>query len=129
MSEVVLDASALTDLLVGGSNAGAIRQRLTNHALHAPAHIDVEVVEALQEMAAQGMLTSEEVDRAIARLQTAPITRHELASLAQGAWLRRDAIPVDSAFYVELAERLKIRLVSIDERLRSSASADVLGAK
>lgn len=128
MSEVVLDATVLTDLLVGGENAVVIRERLTNHALHAPAHIDADVVEALELMASQGLLSASDVERALRRLEAAPITRHELASLAKGAWLRRDAVPVDSAFYVELAERLQIRLVTLDERLRGSAASEILGA-
>jgi len=127
MSELVLDATVLTDLLVGGAKSALIRERLTNHALHAPAHIDADVVEALELLAEQDLLTPQEVDRALSRLQAAPITRHELASLAQGAWLRRESVPVDSAFYVELAERLNIRLVTLDERLSASATSEVLG--
>ena len=38
MAEVVVDASALVDLLLDNELGGAVRRRLAGHALHAPAH-------------------------------------------------------------------------------------------
>jgi predicted nucleic acid-binding protein len=44
---LVLDASAMVDLLVGSPQGVAIGARLRGHDLHVPAHFDAEVSSAL----------------------------------------------------------------------------------
>jgi predicted nucleic acid-binding protein len=44
---VVLDASVLVDLLAGTELADQVRRRLAGAVMHAPAHVDVEVLSAL----------------------------------------------------------------------------------
>lgn len=47
MDEVVVDASALVDLLLDNALGGAVRRRIAGHVLHAPAHLDAEVLSTL----------------------------------------------------------------------------------
>ena len=44
---VVIDASALMDLLLGGVLGEAVGARIASTSLHAPSHLDTEVLSAL----------------------------------------------------------------------------------
>jgi predicted nucleic acid-binding protein len=44
---LVLDTSAMVDLLVGSDHAGSIQAHLHDAELHAPGHFDAEVLSAL----------------------------------------------------------------------------------
>lgn len=118
MSEpVVVDASVVVDLLAGTVRASAVRTALEGTILHAPGHLDAEVLSALGRLQRAGHLTAGQVEEGLAHLARAPITRHELKPLLVGAWARRDAFRLADALYVELAERTGYPLLSTDERL------------
>lgn len=126
---VVVDASALVDLLSGAESAFAVRQRLRGTVLHAPAHVDAEVLSALGRMNRAGDLPSTKVDVALERIATMPVTRHPLADLVSGAWARRDGLRLVDALYVELATRVQAPLLTLDRRLaRASPVAEAIVA-
>jgi predicted nucleic acid-binding protein len=56
--EVIVDASAMVELLVGSPLATAIRNRLQGYEPHAPAHFDAEVLSALGRSHRGGHLTT-----------------------------------------------------------------------
>lgn len=124
---VVIDASAMVDLLACTDRFEAVRARLAGTIMHAPAHLDVEVLSALGRMHRAGVLAVAEVDAALDGLTSAPVTRHLLASLVSGAWARRDTFRLTDALYVELADATGSVLVTTDRRLaRGWPSADVI---
>jgi len=95
--------------------------------LHAPMHIDAEVLSALGRLFRAGELTAELVSAALASLVAGPIERHPLAPLLLGAWARRHNLSLRDALYVELADQLGARLVTTDTRLAAATSlADVV---
>ena len=114
---IVLDASAMVDLLGG---RGAARRELMERAVHVPAHFDAEVLSALGRLRRAKLLKRDEVTAAIASLSSAPFTRHTLEDLAGGAWRRRDNLRLVDALYVELAERLRVPLLTTDAGLASA---------
>jgi predicted nucleic acid-binding protein len=114
---VVVDASVLVDLLADTEVAPAARSRLARAVLHAPAHIDAEVLSALGRMNRAGELATSAVDDGLAHLATVPITRHDLPGLVAGAWSRRADLRLLDALYVELAARLGVRVLTTDHRL------------
>ncbi len=125
----VVDASVLVDLLAGSENASVVHNRLRRCVLHAPAHIDAEVLSALGRLYRAGALSDDDVTAGLARLEIAPLKRHPVAGLVAGAWLRRDSFRLVDAVYVELAARLQLRLLTTDLRLaRSCSSAEVIAA-
>lgn len=115
--DLVLDASAMVDLLVAGRTAAAIGRRLSTSTIHVPAHFDAEVLSALGRLCRAGELSVDEVCALVAAVGRAPFTRHLLPDLMGGAWARGETLRVADAFYVELAERLDVPLLTTDARL------------
>lgn len=128
MVEVVADASALVDLLLGNEFGHAVGKRLAGTGLHAPAHVDAEVLSALGRLHRAGALDASAVEYKLTALAAAPITRHGVDDLLFGAWARRHRLRLADALYVELAARLDCLLVTTDRRLHDEPSADIISA-
>lgn len=114
---VVVDASALVDVLTGTTYAPALRARLHDAVWHAPAHLDAEVLSALGRLHRAGLLQADEVDQRLALLTSMPVRRQLLPPLLPGAWARRADLCLVDALNVELAAQLKAPLITTDQRL------------
>lgn len=126
---LVIDASALIDLLIASELADAVAGRIGSAPLHAPGHLDAEVLSALGRLHRAGAITARAVRQRLAELADAPIARHEVGGLLVGAWGRRQRLRLADALYVELAEQLTATLVTTDEALgRAVAIAEVIEA-
>ena len=128
MAEVVLDASAFVDLLLGNPLGIAVRARLAGQALHAPGHVDAEVLSAFGRLNRAGDLDDDTVTRLLGSLVDAPIERHPVRELVSGAWVRRSQLRLADALYVELATARGAPLVTTDRRLRALPMVDVVVA-
>lgn len=128
MAEVVVDASALVDLLLGNDPGEAVRARLAGHALHVPAHADAEILSALGRLHRAGAVEAEGVDAMLEKLAAAPIERHPVADLLTGAWSRRHQLRLADALYVELAAARSLALITTDQRLHPMPVAEVVVA-
>jgi predicted nucleic acid-binding protein len=126
MAEAVVDASALVDLLVDNDLGRAVRRRIAGHALHAPAHVDAEVLSAVGRLHRAGDLDAGTVETRLRALAAAPIQRHPVNELLIGAWMRRHQLRLVDAVYVELAVRRRLPLVTTDHRLRAAPSVDIV---
>ena len=125
---LVIDASVLVDLLAGPDYAAAAAERLRGTALHAPAHLDAEVLSALGRLHRAGQLSESEIDGALTRLRSLPLTRHLLGDLLAGAWEHRASIRLVDALYVHLAVRMDVPLLTTDRRLaRVCPIAEIIG--
>ena len=126
---VVVDASAMVDLLLGTSLGAAVADRLRGEQLHAPAHFDAEVLSALGRLHRAGSLSPGQVGTRLARLESAPIARHPIVELGRGAWGRRSNLRLVDALYVELAARLGVPLLTTDAALAAAdRRAELVGA-
>jgi predicted nucleic acid-binding protein len=124
---IVVDASAMVEALIGTPLGAAVRTRFRGCELHAPAHLDAEVLSALGRLNRAGELDAEPVAAALGELAVAPIVRHHLANLLAGAWSASDQLRLADAIYVELSKALDAALVTTDERLaRASANAELV---
>lgn len=117
---LVLDASAMVDLLTAERRAVDIGSRLSAGRVHVPAHFDAEVLAALGRLHRARALSVDEVSALVAALRSAPFTRHQLPGLLEGAWSRRENLRLTDALYVELAEDLGAPLLTTDARLSNS---------
>lgn len=129
MAEAVLDASALVDLLLGNEIGHAVQRRVAGHVLHAPAHVDAEVLSASGRLHRSGAIEADDVEAMLVRLAAAPIQRHPVAVLLIGAWTRRHQLRLADALYVELAASRSLPLVTTDGRLRPVPVAEVVTAR
>jgi predicted nucleic acid-binding protein len=124
---VVIDASAWIDLLLSEAASGRIADRIEQNILHAPAHIDLELLSAFGRIERSGKLTSAEVDLRLRAAESVIIQRHALDGLSAGAWRRRQSLRISDAFYVELADKLDVPLITTDLRLaRATSRAEVI---
>lgn len=118
---LVVDASAMVDLLLGAARAPAIRDRLRGSELHAPAHFDAEVLSALGRLERAGHLAASDAEDRLQRLADAPLERHPLPGLLVGAWQRRHNLRLVDALYVELGTSLDAPLLTVDTGLAAAA--------
>jgi predicted nucleic acid-binding protein len=124
---VVVDASAWVDLLLGEPRGARVADRLEDQSLHAPAHIDLELLSVFRRIERAGVLTPAQVDARLRVAHDVPIRRHTLADLADGAWRRRANLRISDALYVELAVQLDIPLITTDRRLaRATPHAEAI---
>lgn len=128
MAEAVADASALVDLLLGNELGSAVRRRIAGHALHAPAHVDTEILSALGRLQRAGTIEADDVETMLYQLAAAPIQRHPVTDLLLGAWARRHQLRLADAVYVELAMSRGLSLITTDRRLQSVPVADIVVA-
>jgi predicted nucleic acid-binding protein len=117
---LVVDASALVDLLLGNDVGIRVEYRLRGQELNAPAHLDAEVLSALGRLHRAGELNDEQVSERLDALATATIERHPLATFLAGAWTRRHTLRLVDALYVELAEQLGATLLTTDGPLAAA---------
>lgn len=118
---LVLDASAMVDLLVSSSLAPSVGARLLGSELHVPAHFDAEVLSALGRLHRAGHLTSRQVTERVQLVASAPMARHLLQTLLQGAWRRRENLRLVDALYVELASQLDTAIITTDRGLAAAS--------
>jgi predicted nucleic acid-binding protein len=127
---LVIHASALVDLLVTERLGLVVGVRIEGCVLHAPAHVDADVLAVLGRLHRAGALEAGEVARLLEFAATAPIERHDVAQLLAGAWRRRDRLNLVDALYVELADSLDLPLLTTDGRLaRHTERAEVVSVR
>ncbi|TMC46134.1 MAG: type II toxin-antitoxin system VapC family toxin [Chloroflexi bacterium] len=117
---MVVDASAIIELLLATAVGRTVAQRIQRQGLHAPAHIDAEALSALGRLQRNGQLSERDVSSRLKLLTEAPIERHPLSPLLLGAWRRRKNLRLVDALYVELASQLDLPLLTTDTRLASA---------
>lgn len=113
----IVDASALLDALLPTKRQDAAHAALRGHELWAPSIIDLEVTSALWRMTRSHEISTEEAERALGGLASAPIRRLHHTELARSAWRTREAIRISDGFYVAAALALEADLLTSDARL------------
>lgn len=116
---IVLDASALVELVLGTSTGRAIAARIADPevSLHVPHLADVEVAQALRRYVRDGELDAGSAGRALADLRALDLQRHSHEPLLDRVWALRDNLSAYDAAYVALAEALDAPLLTCDGRL------------
>lgn len=116
---IVLDASALVELLLGTSLGRTIAERIADPAtsLHAPHLADVEVAQALRRCVREGDLDAPSAASALEDLRALDVQRHSHEPLLDRVWALRDNLTAYDAVYVALAEALHTTLLTCDGRL------------
>jgi len=119
---LVVDASAMVDFLVDTTIAKQVSDRLVSTDVHVPAHFDAEVLSALGRLHRAGDLTEQEVHERVGLIAEAPIRRHLLAPLLQGAWRRHHNVRIVDALYIELATQIDAKIITTDAGMASAST-------
>ncbi len=118
---LVVDASCLCEVLVGGRGAESIRQWMATDTDHAAPHIvDVEVFGVVRREHMGGRLDRTEATQAVEDLEAWPGERFGHRLLLARAWQLRDNVRGWDAMYVALAEALDAVLLTTDRRLAAA---------
>jgi predicted nucleic acid-binding protein len=123
---LVVDASAVAELLLGRPAAATVARRFTEHGfdLHAPHLLDIEVLSALRRVVASGNATAARAGEAVVDLLDLPIERYPHDLLVPRVWQLRDNFSAYDATYLALAETLAdetLPLLTADARLARAA--------
>jgi predicted nucleic acid-binding protein len=116
---IVLDASAVIELLLGGPAAASVSGRIAPRAesLHAPHLLDLEVAQVVCRYHRSGILDEDRGRLALRELTALDIERYPHDALLPRIWQLRDVATAYDAAYLALAEALGAPLLTLDERL------------
>jgi predicted nucleic acid-binding protein len=116
---IVLDASALVELLLGTGLGRSIAARIADPAtsLHAPHLVDVELAQTFRRYVREGELDAASAAEALDDLRALDVERHSHEPLLDRVWALRDSLTAYDAVYVALAEALDTTLLTCDARL------------
>ncbi|HET9748653.1 MAG TPA: type II toxin-antitoxin system VapC family toxin [Casimicrobiaceae bacterium] len=120
---IVVDASALLEVLLGTAASSRIAARLfdARETLHAPHLVDVEVTQVMRRYARSGDVSAGRGIQALQDLDDFPITRYPHHPFLSRIWQLRENVTAYDAAYVALAEALDAPLLTRDARLAASA--------
>ena len=114
---VVIDASALVDLVVQSERAPAVAQAVGSTDMVAPDVVNPEVLSILRRLERTGELAAHQAVQAVEDLMDAPVRRFSTLPLLAEAWSLRANVSAADACYVVLARILRCPLVTADRRL------------
>ncbi|MGM1061510.1 type II toxin-antitoxin system VapC family toxin [Saccharothrix sp. Mg75] len=117
---IVVDSSALLEVVAAKAPDRALLHRLVNSVQLAPALLDAEAISVLRRLERRELLSSEQATRAFHHIRTAPVERVPLRPLADRAWALRQSVFTNDAFYLALAEHLKVPFVTCDAKVLGS---------
>jgi predicted nucleic acid-binding protein len=114
---VVIDASALFELVVQSERAPAVAQAVGATDMVAPDVVNPEVLSIVRRLERTGSLPAREAVQAVDDLMDAPVRRFSTLPLLAEAWMLRANVSAADACYVVLARILRCPLVTADRKL------------
>lgn len=119
---IVLDASALVEVILRTPIGSAIEQRIVASAetLHAPHLIDIETTHVLRRYVAKGSIDAKRGREAIDDVASLSLRRYGHAGLLPRVWEMRNNLTAYDAVYVALAQVLNAPLLTCDRRLAAA---------
>lgn len=122
---IVVDASAITEVLLARSRAAAIRAALSLHSeVYVPAHFHAEVLSALRRYSLRNELSDLGTAEALAKLSDLRALTYPLRELTRPIWELRFNLTTYDAAYLALARRLDAGLITLDGALAEAAARD-----
>lgn len=123
---LVVDASAIAELLLGTQRGRRVAQAVSQEDLVAPQHLTVEVVSVLRGWYLGGHITDQEARQALQEFTLLGVRELPGVDLLDAVWDLRNNVSVYDAMYVALAQKLECRLLSLDARLIKAVPGTVI---
>lgn len=118
---IVVDASAVIEVLLRSSHAPHIAKRmLVSGTLHPPHLVDLEVAQVLRRYFLNGQISASREQEALQDLADFRLHRYAHYPLLPRIWELRHSVTAYDAAYLALAEVLGAPLLTTDKRLASS---------
>ena len=119
---IVLDASAVLELLLNTEGGSRVRGRISDPAesLHAPHLLSVEVTQVLRRYVAARSIDAAIAAAALEDLAALDIARYPHEAFLGRVWELRDSVTAYDAVYLVLSEILDAPLLTFDRRLAAS---------
>lgn len=128
---IVVDASALTDFLLGRAAALAAFATELEHRAHEPLHapdlVEPETLNALRRLAIAGSISDERAEEAVGDLAKLRLIRYPHAPLRDRVWSLRHELTAYDAAYLALAEALPEPVLMTGDRGLAKRAATSLG--
>ena len=122
---VVVDSSALVELVIKSERASAVAQAVGATDMVAPDVVNPEVLAALRRLERTGELAAQRAVQALEDLMDAPVRRFSTLPLLAEAWTLRANVSAADACYVVLARILRCPLVTADRKLSRAPNLGV----
>ncbi len=119
---IVIDSSALLEVLLRGPRAPEIEKRIfaPHETLHAPHLVDLEVTQVLRRYCISGELSHARGREAVIDLLNLPIARYPHDIFLDRIWELRNIMTAYDAAFVALAENLPAPLLTCDAKLATT---------
>ncbi len=124
-SPIVIDASALVELLLRSEAGARVERAIGTAQLVAPDVVSPEVIQTLRGLERGGKLTGARASKAVARLAESDVTCVPTKALLREMWSLRANLSAYDACYVALARALGAWLLTGDRRLARAPGLDV----
>lgn len=123
---IVVDASAVLELLLGNERGRVVADHVTgpDADAHAPALLDLEVVQVLHRYVREMAITVERGRETVELARILGIRRHQHVPLLRRVWEFRNTLNAYDAAYVALAEGLQCPLLTADRKLAAARLPD-----
>ena len=125
MTRYVIDASALVEVVLLTDLGEIVARTIRDCELIAPDLIYAEVLSTLRRSVLAQSMPEPIAAAAVRRLLNAPIARQSHAGLVEEAWEYRHNVSAYDAFYLAVAYRNDIPLITVDYRLSRAPVSDV----
>jgi len=118
---LVVDASAVAEILLGTEGGRRAAALLDGHELLAPQHLTAEVASVIRGWSLSRQITDEQALRAFREFEELGVEQVPMTSLLPAVYSLRHNISAYDAMYVVLARAVECRLLTLDSRLAAAA--------
>ena len=125
MNNLVIDSSVVVEILLRTTLGERLASVISGTRLIAPELIDAEVLSALRGNVLRRTLTESEAIAALENLLDWPIKRVSNFDLTFDAWRYYQNVGPYDAFYLAVAHKNELPLITVDARLSRAPVTDV----